>query len=65
MSPPSTITIPIAFVHNMLHGVRARGLSETSFLADAGIADELLSQTGSRVTVAQYIHLFKTIVERL
>lgn len=49
----------------MLHGVRARGLSEASFLTDAGIAPDLLSQAGSRVTVAQYIDLFKTIVERL
>jgi len=65
MSRASTITIPIAFVHNMLYGVRSRHLSEACFLADAGIAPDLLSQAGSRVTVTQYIDLFKSIVERL
>lgn len=61
----AAITIPIAFVNNMLEGVRLRGLPEINFLSDAGIAPELLLQSGSRVTVEQYIDLFKLIIERL
>lgn len=65
MSTQPTLTVPIAFVHNMMHGVRLRGLPEADFLSDAGIAPELLLQSGSRVTVVQYIGLFKSIVQRL
>lgn len=68
MTAPTTITattIPIAFVHNMLQGVRARGLAQEDFLADAGIAAELMTQAGSRVMVEQYVGLFKSIINRL
>lgn len=61
--PPSTISI--SFVHSMLQGVHARGLAVDCFLNDAGIAPELLEQASSRVTVEQYVELFKSLVERL
>lgn len=64
MSQPA-ITIPIALVHSMLQGVRARGLPEDVFLGDAGISPELLAQSGSRVTAVQYVALFKSLVDRL
>lgn len=65
MTDTTTITIPIALVHSMLHGVRSRGVDENEFLNDACIPFELLAQTGSRVTIEQYIALFKAVVERL
>lgn len=61
--PP--VTVPINYVHSMLHGVRTRGMAVDVFLEDAGIAQELLSQNHARVTVAQYVDLFKSLVERL
>jgi AraC-like DNA-binding protein len=63
LHPP--VTIPIAFVHGMLSGVRGRGLACDPFLADAGIAPELLEQAGARVTGDQYVALFRTLIERL
>lgn len=61
--PP--VTISIAYVHSMLHGVQTQGMAVDVFLADAGIAPELLSQNNARITVAQYVELFKSLVERL
>lgn len=64
MSHPP-VTIPIALVQGMLSGVRARGQRCDAFLADAGIAPELLDQPGARVTAAQYIALFRSLIDRL
>lgn len=64
MSHPP-VTIPIALVQGMLSGVRARGQSCDVFLTDAGIAPELLDQPGARVTAAQYIALFRSLIDRL
>lgn len=64
MSHPP-VTIPIALVQGMLSGVRARGLSCDVFLSDAGVAPELLDQAGARVTAAQYIALFRSLIDRL
>ena len=63
LHPP--VTIPIAFVHGMLSGVRARGLPCDAFLADAGIPTELLEQVSARVTADQYVALFRLLIERL
>jgi AraC-like DNA-binding protein len=63
LHPP--VTISIAFVHGMLAGVRARGLQCDAFLADAGIAPELLQQVSARVTADQYVALFRLLIERL
>ncbi len=63
LHPP--VTIPIAFVHGMLSGVRARGLPCDAFLADAGIPPELLEQVSARVTADQYVALFRLLIERL
>lgn len=64
MSHPP-VTIPIALVQGMLSGVRARGQSCDAFLTDAGVAPELLDQPGARVTAAQYIALFRSLIDRL
>lgn len=61
----SPVTISIAFVHNMLQGVTRRGMDVNCFLADAGIAPQLLNQSEARVTADQYVALFKSLVERL
>lgn len=61
--PP--VTIPIAFVHGMLSGVQARGLSCDAFVADAGIAPDLLQQASARVSAAQYVALFRLMTTRL
>ena len=63
MHPP--VTIPIAFVHGMLSGVQAREQSCDTFLADAGIAPELLQQVSARVTADQYVALFRSLIDRL
>lgn len=62
LTPP--ITISVALVHGMLSGVQARGLPYEAILADAGIAPELLQQAGARVTAAQYVALFRLLIDR-
>lgn len=62
LHPP--VTISIAFVHGMLSGMQAQGKLLTPFLADAGIAPELLQQPDARVTAEQYIALFRSLTER-
>lgn len=59
------VTIPIAFVHGMLSGVRSRGLPCDAFLADAGIDAALLEQPAARVTGDQYVALFQSLTDRL
>lgn len=49
----------------MLAGVRGRGRPCDVYLADAGIPSGLLEQSGARVTAAQYIALFRSLIERL
>ena len=61
----SPVTIPIAFVHGILSGVRARGQPCDAFLADAGIASELLQQVNARVSVDQYVGLYRLLIQRL
>lgn len=63
LRPP--VTIPIVFVQGMISGVEAHGMSPAPFLAEAGIAFELLHEPGARVTAEQYIQLFRVIIERL
>jgi len=63
LRPP--VTIPIAFVQGMVSGVQSRGEACEVFLADAGIAPELLAQAGARVTADQYVALFRLLMERL
>lgn len=60
--PP--VTIPVAFVQGMLSGVAGRGESCDPYLDDAGIAGELLTQPGARVTLEQYVALFRSLNER-
>lgn len=57
------ITIPVAFVHGLLAGVRARGEPVDRFLAGAGIAPELLEHAGARVTASQYTVLFRLLID--
>lgn len=63
LHPP--VTISITFVHGMLSGVQARGQPCDAFLADAGIAPELLQQASARVTADQYVALFRLLMDRL
>jgi AraC-like DNA-binding protein len=49
----------------MLSGVEARGEPCETYLSEAGIAPELLEQFGARVTVDQYVALFRCLLERL
>jgi AraC-like DNA-binding protein len=68
-APPSVtlqapVTIPVAFVRAMLSGVQARGEACAPFLAEAGIPAELLDHAGARVTSAQYVALFRLLIER-
>ena len=63
LHPP--VTIPIALVHGILSGVKARNQPCEVFLADAGIAPELLQQAGARVTADQYVALLRLLSDRL
>ena len=63
LHPP--VTISIAFVQGMLSGVQARNQSDDAFLADAGIAPELLLQGSARVTADQYVALFRSLTDHL
>lgn len=62
LSPP--ITVPIAFVHGMLQGLRSRGEGCGAYLEEAGIANGLLQHSGARVTAGQYAALFRLLIER-
>jgi AraC-like DNA-binding protein len=57
------VTVPIAFVHGLLAGIRARGEADASVLDAAGIPPALLRDIGARVTVAQYSTLFRLLVD--
>lgn len=61
----SPVTVSITFVHGMLSGALARGLSCDTILLDAGIAPELLQQTSARVTSGQYVALFQLLTDYL
>ncbi len=67
LQPP--VTIPIAFVHGMLSGIRARGadapLCIDTALQDAGIEPALLDEMSSRITAEQYVALFALLMDRL
>lgn len=60
----ASTTIPIALVHGLLSGVRARGEPCEGFLAEAGIAAEIMGQPAARVTAIQYATLFRLLIER-
>ncbi|MBI3711473.1 MAG: AraC family transcriptional regulator [Burkholderiales bacterium] len=61
----SPVTVPIALVHGMLTGVRSHGDNGEVYLVDAGIDPSLLENTTARVTAAQYIALYRSLMERL
>jgi AraC-like DNA-binding protein len=63
LRPP--VTIPIVFVHGMLSGAQSRGRPCDAYLMEAGIAPELLQEPHARVTVDQYLSLFRLLTERL
>lgn len=58
------ITIPVSFVRGMLSGVSARGESIDIYLQDAGIPLARLEQIDARVTVDQYLSLFRALTLR-
>lgn len=64
---PPPVTIPVAAVHGILSGMAARaGAGEiAAVVAKAGIAPALLDAPGARVTGAQYVALFRCLIERL
>lgn len=64
LTPRSPVTIPVAFVHGLLSGVIARGDAVEMYLADAGIAPELLAEPGARVTADQFVALFRSLNDR-
>jgi len=61
----SLVTIPIVFVQGLLSGLVAGGHPVDTFLADADIPAELLEESGSRVTYAQFLALYKSLTDRL
>lgn len=67
LRPP--VTVPIAAVHGLLSGARARGVATAAWtdavLEAAGIASERLDEGGSRVTAEQYVALFSAVMDSL
>jgi AraC-like DNA-binding protein len=59
LKPPDTISI--AFVQGMLSGVNGPA---APWLADSGIAPELLDEPAARVTSEQYVTLFSLLMDR-
>jgi AraC-like DNA-binding protein len=65
LTPHASATIPIVLVRDLLSGVQAKGKPTAAHLADAGIAPELLEQNNSGITAAQYITLFRSLMDGL
>ena len=65
----SPVTIPVAAVHGMLSGVRAKSAEShvwtEGLLEQAGIAPALLIEPSSRVTAEQYTALFQLLMDHL
>jgi AraC-like DNA-binding protein len=61
--PP--VTISVTFVQGLLSGLQARGVPYDEFATDAGIAPELLTRPGARVSAPQYVALLRVLTERL
>jgi AraC-like DNA-binding protein len=62
LKPPDTISIE--FVRGMLSGSGDPEHPPLDWLAEAGIAPDLLSQAAARVTAGQYVALFRLMMER-
>ncbi len=62
--PHPPVTIPIAFVRGMMSGVGTRDRDSDALLREAGIAPELLNEPGARIAAAQYVALFRLLIER-
>lgn len=62
LSPP--VSVPIVFVHGMLAGLVAEGRPTAQWLAEAGVAPELLAHPSARVTADQYTRLLRVLMER-
>nr|WP_294974838.1 AraC family transcriptional regulator [uncultured Pseudomonas sp.] len=62
---PPHETISIAFVRGLLSGLARMERSAIPFLTAAGIPVSLLEQPDARVTIAQYMNLFRRIMEAL
>jgi AraC-like DNA-binding protein len=64
-----TFTLPVAAVHGLLAGPRARGVATVEWvraaLHPAGLDPLLLETTASRVTVEQFVRLFRTVMDLL
>lgn len=62
-------TLPVSAVHGLLAGSRARGVATPEWVRDAlrpaGIDPVLLDTSESRVTVDQYVTLFRTVIDLL
>ena len=64
LRPP--VTVPIAIVQGTLSGLAARDVATDPWLAEVGIAPELLEEAGhSHVTAQQYTALFRLLIDRL
>lgn len=61
LRPP--VTVPVVFVHNLLAGLRLRGLDAGQSLARARISTILLDEPGARVTATQYSDLCLDLIE--
>lgn len=65
VATPDKGTISIAFVHEALAGLRARGVDGAALLAQAGISAELLESPQARVSSVHYGHLWHLIATAL
>jgi len=57
------MTVSVAFVHGMLSGLVAKGVSCDAWLREAGIEPEQLAQADARVTLGQYAALLRLLID--
>lgn len=65
MPPPSTSTVPISFVRQLLAGVRLAAGCPERLLQEAGIAPALITENAARVTTEQFATLYQRLAKEL
>jgi AraC-like DNA-binding protein len=65
MLPPSTSTVPISFVRQLLAGVCLDAGCPDRLLQEAGIAPALIAENAARVTTEQFASLYQRLAREL
>lgn len=63
-APAPALTVGIEFAHNLLSGLRARGIDGSAMLREAGIPEEAIHRPGARIAARQLAQLLRVLIER-